>query len=263
MKKIKELFNKRAIKDIAIIGTLSLMLVVGFTVGNYHPTEYADASGKNATEASEQKNTDKKAKTESEATLSSIFGKESSSKSSSAVSSKSSKASSTVSSKSSKASSTKASSTKSSSKSSSSKKSSSKSSCKHDDYYYYVTGVCKKCGAKNPGPDQSSCKHQWSYSSDGDYCDKCYATRTHTHQWVQVVTPDVCREQYDVNICHDCLTHYDIMKSWGCPNCGSASYAQGTDCLYENWAYNKCSTCGKYEDIGWTGEGRYWDRCSI
>ena len=262
MKKIKELFNKHAIKDIAIIGTLSLMLVVGFTVGNYHPTEYADASGKNATEASEQKNTDKKAKTESETTLSSIFGKESSSKSNSTVSSKSSKSNSTVSSKSSKASST-----KSSSKSSSSKKSSSKSSCKHDDYYYYVTGVCKKCGAKNPEAfkDTSSCNHQWVYSSDGDYCDKCYATRTHTHQWVQVVTPDVCREQYDVNICLDCLTHYDAIKckNIGCPNCGSASFAQGTDCLYENWAYNKCSTCGKYEDIGWTGEGRYMDYCSI
>ncbi len=257
MKKIKELFNKRAIKDIAIIGTLSLMLVVGFTVGNYHPTEYADASGKNATEASEQKNTDKKAKTESETTLSSIFGKESSSKSNSTVSSKSSKSGSTVSSKSSKSSST-----KSSSKSSSSKKSSSKSSCKHDDYYYYVTGVCKKCGAKNPeaSKDTSSCNHQWIYSAGADECAKCGTYRAHTHQWVYSERPDCVKEHYLVNICHDCLTHY---AQSGCPNCGSYSFAQGTDCLYENWAYNKCSTCGKYEDIGWTGEGRYWDYCSI
>ena len=261
MKKIKELFNKRAIKDIAIIGTLSLMLVVGFTVGNYHPTEYADASGKNATEASEQKNADKKTKTESETTLSSIFGKESSSKSSSTVSSKSSKSGSTVSSKSSKSSST-----KSSSKSSSSKKSSSKSSCKHDDYYYYVTGVCKKCGAKNPeaSKDTSSCNHQWIYSSNGDYCDKCYATRTHTHQWVYSERPGCVKEQYDVNICHDCLTHYDAIecKNIGCPTCGSASFAQGTDCLMDTWISRTCSTCGRKEDVGWKGE-TYMKYCSI
>ena len=260
MKKIKELFNKRAIKDIAIIGTLSLMLVVGFTVGNYHPTEYADASGKNATEASEQKDTDKKAKTESEATLSSIFGKESSSKSSSTVSSKSSKANSTVSSKSSKASST-----KSSSKSSSSKKSSSKSSCKHDDYYYYVTGVCKKCGAKNPeaSKDTSSCNHQWIYSAGADECAKCGTYRAHTHQWA-TYTSIGCKEQYSVNICHDCLTHYDIMKSWGCPNCGSASYAQGTDRLMCTRYTVECSTCGKCDSWYWGNENEeYMVYCSI
>ena len=254
MKKIKELFNKHAIKDIAIIGTLSLMLVVGFTVGNYHPTEYADASGKNATEASEQKDTDKKAKTESETTLSSIFGNESSSKSNSTVSSKSSKASST-----------KASSTKSSSKSSSSKKSSSKSSCKHDDYYYYVTGVCKKCGAKNPeaSKDTSSCNHQWIYSAGADECAKCGTYRAHTHQWA-TYTSIGCKEQYSVNICHDCLTHYDIMKSWGCPTCGSASYAQGTDRLMCTCYSVMCSTCGKEDYWYWGNENEeYMVYCSI
>ncbi len=254
MKKIKELFNKHAIKDIAIIGTLSLMLVVGFTVGNYHPTEYADASGKNATEASEQKDTDKKAKTESETTLSSIFGNESSSKSNSTVSSKSSKASST-----------KASSTKSSSKSSSSKKSSSKSSCKHDDYYYYVTGVCKKCGAKNPeaSKDTSSCNHQWIYSAGADECAKCGTYRAHTHQWA-TYTSIGCKEQYSVNICHDCLTHYDIMKSWGCPNCGSYSYAQGTDRLMCTCYSVMCSTCGKEDYWYWGNENEeYMVYCSI
>ena len=262
MKKIKELFNKHAIKDISIIGTLSLMLVVGFTVGNYHPTEYADASGKNATEASEQKNTDKKAKTESETTLSSIFGKESSSKSNSTVSSKSSKSGSTVSSKSSKASST-----KSSSKSSSSKKNSSKSSCKHDDYYYYVTGVCKKCGAKNPeaSKDTSSCNHQWVYSAGADECAKCGTYRAHTHQWA-TYTSIGCKEQYSVNICHDCLTHYDAIKckNIGCPTCGSYSFAQGTDCLMCTRYTVECSTCGKCDSWYWGNENEeYMEYCSI
>ena len=251
MKKIKELFNKHAIKDIAIIGTLSLMLVVGFTVGNYHPTEYADASGKNATEASEQKDTDKKAKTESEATLSSIFGKESSSKSSSTVSSKSSKASST----------------KSSSKSSSSKKSSSKSSCKHDDYYYYVTGVCKKCGAKNPeaSKDTSSCNHQWIYSAGADECAKCGTYRAHTHQWA-TYTSIGCKEQDSVNICHDCKTHYDAIecKNIGCPTCGSYSFAQGTDRLMCTRYTVECSTCGKCDSWYWGNENEeYMVYCSI
>ena len=124
------------------------------------------------------------------------------------------------------------------SKASSSKKTS-KSNCKHDDNYYYVIGVCQKCGAKNPEADKvHDCAidgHEWVTVEEEVETDPVWA-------------PISSHEAYE---CNHCRTVYETVdEAWACPcnkthgwcNTVVADYGwlEGTELV----TYTKCGWCG-------------------